>query len=167
MATIMDVLEQDGSFSSLVTALKKASLDTTLRGKGPYTIFAPTEDAVIALPDRQFFTWQSDMPKLTKVLNFHILAGRYSAADLLDYHFIKTLEGQRLRIGSRLDDVGYADSAASDAYGYVMGGTLSVAVVQTVTVNGAAIVRADIPADNGFVHAIDHVLVPWLLGLAR
>lgn len=167
MTTIMDVLTQQGTFPSLANALEQSGLAATLRSDGPYTLFAPTEDAVAAMPNKEFFAWLNDRAKLTKALSFTIVPGRYSASDLLDRHFIKTLEGQRLRIGSRLDDVGYADTAASDAYGYVMAGTLTIAVVQTITINDATIITPDLVADNGFVHSIDRVLVPWLMNLAR
>jgi uncharacterized surface protein with fasciclin (FAS1) repeats len=165
MANIMDTLIQNGSFASLVNALEISGVSATLRGSGPYTIFAPTEAAIVAMPNKQFFKLQDDPAKLTKALNFHIVSGQYSAADLMDYHFLKTLEGQRLRIASQMDDVAYSESDASDGYGYVMGGVLSVAVVQTITVNKSVITQPDIAADNGFIHAIDQVLTPALLDL--
>jgi uncharacterized surface protein with fasciclin (FAS1) repeats len=165
--SLLDVLDQAGTFGTLMTAIKQAKLDETLRQAGPYTLFAPTQAAIAALPDRQFDSWLFDDAKLTKVVKFHVVAGRLSAADLLDRHFLKTLEGQRLRITSRLDDVGYAETDATDAYGYIMGGTVTVAIALTIKVNGATTVQADLAADNGFVHVIDHVLVPWPLNVAR
>jgi uncharacterized surface protein with fasciclin (FAS1) repeats len=167
MNTIMDVLTQNGSFTGLVNALEQTTVPATLRQTGPYTLFAPTDAAIAALPNKPFFKLAGDVAKLSKVLNFHIVSGRYSAADLLDYHFLKTLEGQRVRITSELDEVGYAETDATDAYGYVTGGVLTVAVAQTITVNKATITVADIEAENGFVHAIDQVLIPMFVDLAH
>jgi len=167
MATITDVLAQDTNFSQLVSALTSSKLDATLRGTGPYTLFAPTNDAINALPEKHLTLWKNDPAKLSRIVKFHVVPEKLGAADLLNYHFIKMLEGQRLRITSHLDDVGYADTAASDAYGYVMGGTLTVAIVQTIKVNGAVITRPNLAADNGFVHVIDRVLIPWLLDFTK
>ncbi len=108
-----------------------------------------------------------DYYNLSKVVKYHIVMGLYKAADLLDVMFLKTMEGQRLAIRSsaseeltseKLDD-------GSDAHSFVMKDTVTSTLLESIKVNGATIIRADVSADNGIVHVINKVLVPHFMTL--
>lgn len=118
--------------STLVAAVTAADLATTLQGAGPYTVFAPTNDAFAALPaglvDQLLLPCNKDA--LTKVLTYHVVSGKVLAADITPGD-VETVEG----------------------------GTVAL-TTDPVKVNGATVVTADVPASNGVVHVIDKVLVP-------
>jgi uncharacterized surface protein with fasciclin (FAS1) repeats len=132
MKTIIDTATDAGKFSTLLNALKAAGFTQTLRGTGPYTVFAPTDAAFKHLAPGALNALLKDTKKLKAVLSYHIVSGTVAANDLKAGD-IKTLEGT----------------------------PLVVALVDgKVTVNGAKVVQADIDASNGVIHAIDAVIMP-------
>ena len=130
---IVAVASEAGSFSTLVAAVQAAGLVETLQGEGPFTVFAPTDDAFAALPagvlDKLLLPENQDV--LVKILTYHVVAGKVMAADVTAGE-VATVEGQNITL-------------ATD------GG---------VTVNGANVVTADVEASNGVIHVIDSVIVP-------
>ena len=132
MKTIIDTATDAGKFTTLLNALKAASLTEMLRGAGPYTIFAPTDEAFKNLAPGALNALLKDTKKLKAVLTYHVVSGRVAAKDVKAGD-IKTLEGTPLM--ATLDGA-------------------------KVTVNDAKIVQADIAASNGVIHAIDMVIIP-------
>ena len=130
-ADIVDTAISAGSFTTLVTAIKAAGLEKTLKGKGPYTVFAPTDEAFAKLPAGTLDALLADKQKLAKVLTYHVVPGKVMAADVKPGK-VKTVEGQALTIST-------------------MGG---------VQVDKANVIKTDIVASNGVIHVIDHVLLP-------
>ncbi|NML85651.1 fasciclin domain-containing protein [Polaromonas sp.] len=134
MATTHDIVDTAvaaGNFSTLVTAVKAAGLVETLKGAGPFTVFAPTDAAFAKVPKATLEGLLADKAALTKVLTYHVVAGKVMAADVKAGH-VKTVQGTDLAMATE-------------------GG---------VTVNGAKVVAADVAASNGVIHAIDTVLMP-------
>jgi uncharacterized surface protein with fasciclin (FAS1) repeats len=133
--TIVDIAASDENFSTLVTALELAGLDEALQGEGPFTVFAPTNDAFNALPEGALESLVADKEALTGVLLYHVAEGEAMAADVveLDGQKVETLLGQ------------YLDIAIED---------------ETVLVDEAQVVVTDIKASNGVIHVIDSVLIP-------
>jgi uncharacterized surface protein with fasciclin (FAS1) repeats len=137
MADIVDTAVAAGSFNTLVAAVKAAGLVDTLKGKGPFTVFAPTDDAFAKLPKGTVEGLLKDIPKLTAVLTYHVVAGKVLAADVVKLKTAKTVQGQEVKI---------------DASKWHMH--------KNVKINDAEVVKADIVADNGVIHVIDKVLLP-------
>jgi len=133
MADIVDTAVSAGSFTTLVQAVQAAGLVDTLKGPGPFTVFAPTDETFAKLPAGTVEGLLGDTDRLTTVLTYHVVPGRVMAADVAGLTSATTVQGQTLRI----------DTAA--------GG---------VKINDASVVQADIAADNGVIHAIDSVLLP-------
>lgn len=133
--TIVDIAASDENFSTLVTALELAGLDAALQGEGPFTVFAPTNDAFNALPEGALESLVADTEALTDVLLYHVTEGEAMAADVveLDGKKVETLLGQ------------YLDVALEG---------------EAVMVDEAQVVVTDIKASNGVIHVIDSVLVP-------
>jgi transforming growth factor-beta-induced protein len=133
VGTIVDVAVANGSFNTLVAAVTAADLAETLSGEGPFTAFAPTDDAFAALPEGlvDALLLPENKDTLTKILTYHVVSGEVFAADVTDGD-VATVEGQ----------------------------TIELAVGEGVTVNGANVIIADVPASNGVIHAIDAVLLP-------
>jgi uncharacterized surface protein with fasciclin (FAS1) repeats len=140
MKTIIDTATDAGKFTTLLNALKAAALTETLRGAGPYTVFAPTDEAFKQLAPGALNPLLKDTKKLKAILTYHVVSGTVAANDVKAGE-IKTLEGTPLL-------------AARDG--------------DKVTVNGAKVVQADISASNGVIHAIDAVIMPkgWTLAAA-
>jgi uncharacterized surface protein with fasciclin (FAS1) repeats len=132
---IVDTAVAAGSFKTLVAALKAADLTDTLKGKGPFTVFAPTDDAFKKLPPGtlESLLKPENKAKLRAVLTYHVVAGKVTSTEVVKLTSAKTLNGQSVSIGT---------SAGS------------------VMVNNARVVKADIPASNGVIHVIDTVLLP-------
>ncbi len=130
---IVDTAINDGSFSTLVTALEAANLVDTLKGAGPFTVFAPTDDAFNALPTGVLDDLLGNVTALTEVLTYHVVTGRYMAADVVALTSLTTIQGDDLAI--------------------TVTGT-------TVQIDGATVVQTDIEASNGVIHVIDMVVVP-------
>ena len=132
MADIVDTAINAGAFDTLVTALKAADLVDTLKGPGPFTVFAPTDDAFAKLPAGTIDSLLKDIPQLTKILTYHVVSGKVMAADVVKINSTPTLQGSNLKID------------ASNG----------------VKVNDATVVTPDVEADNGTIHVIDTVLIP-------
>jgi len=139
MKTIIDTATDAGKFTTLLNAFKAAALTETLRAKGPYTVFAPTDEAFTRLAPGSLQVLLKDTRKLKAILEYHVVAGTIGAKDLKAGN-IKTMEGTPLLIESLNDG--------------------------KFTVNGAKIVQADIAASNGVIHAIDAVIMPKGMMLA-
>lgn len=131
-ATITDTAARTPQLSTLTKLLNDAGLADTLRGAGPFTVFAPTDDAFKAVPAATMAKLASDKQMLMAVLNYHVVAGKVSSADVKTGN-VKTVQG--------------ANVAVSKA------GTF-------VTVENAVVTTADVAASNGVVHVIDKVLLP-------
>lgn len=132
MADIVDTAINAGSFNTLVTAVTAAGLDTALKGQGPFTVFAPTDEAFSKLPSGTVESLLEDIPQLRKILEYHVVSGKVMAADVVK-----------------------SDSATT-----VEGSTLKIDAANGVKVNDATIVTPDVEADNGVIHVIDSVLIP-------
>jgi uncharacterized surface protein with fasciclin (FAS1) repeats len=137
MVDIVDTAVAAGSFNTLVTAVKAAGLVDTLKGKGPFTVFAPTDDAFAKLPKGTVEGLLKDIPKLKAVLTYHVVAGKVMAADVVKLKTAKTVQGQEVKI----------DASKWHLH-------------KTVKINDANVVKADVAADNGVIHVIDKVLLP-------
>ncbi len=133
--TIVDVAVEAGTFKTLVAALKAADLVTALQGKGPFTVFAPSDAAFAKLPAGTVDALLKDPVKLAAILKYHVISGDVMAADVIKAGAVKpaTLNGATLDIK-------------------VTGGK--------VFVNGAQVTTADIHASNGTIHVIDAVVLP-------
>ena len=131
--TIVDIAVGDPQFSTLVAALKAAGLVETLSGKGPFTVFAPTNAAFAKIPKADLDKLLADKAALTKVLTYHVVAGKVTAAQVMKLKMAKTVQG-------------------SDVNVMVMG--------KSVEINGAKVIKANIMASNGIIHVIDTVLMP-------
>ncbi len=137
MADIVDIAVSAGTFKTLVAAVQAAGLVDTLKGDGPFTVFAPTDDAFAKLPKGTLEELLKDKPRLTALLTYHVVSGAVKAADVVAHKNITTIQGQDLKI----------DSAKWHLH-------------KSVKVNDANIVKVDIEADNGVIHVIDKVLLP-------
>ena len=122
-----------GQFKTLVKLVKQAGLAGTLQGKGPFTVFAPTDAAFAKVPKSTLAALAKDKAKLRAVLLYHVAKGKLTAAKVVTLRSIKTLGGQSLKV--RVNH-------------------------GTVTIGGARVVKADIGASNGVIHVINKVLIP-------
>lgn len=129
---IVDTAVAAGSFETLVAAVKAAGLVETLKGEGPFTVFAPTDEAFAKLPEGAIQSLLADKEKLTAVLTYHVVAGRLKAGDVIAKSRLSTVQG-------------------SD---------LSVDATDDVMIGSAKVVKADIETSNGVIHVIDSVLIP-------
>ena len=130
-ADIVDTAVKAGNFKTLVAAVQAAGLVDTLKGPGPFTVFAPTDEAFAKIPKATLDGLLKDKAALTKILTYHVVAGKVMAKDV-KAGTVKTVQG-------------------SD---------ITLATAGGVTVNGAKVVAADVAADNGVIHAIDTVIMP-------
>jgi uncharacterized surface protein with fasciclin (FAS1) repeats len=122
-----------GQFKTLVALVKQAGLAGALQGKGPFTVFAPTDAAFAKVPKATLAALKHDRAKLRAVLLYHVLKGKVTAAKVVKLRSVKTLNGQSVKIRV--------------SHG-------------KVTIGGARIVKTDIAASNGVIHVIDRVLIP-------
>lgn len=132
---IVDTAVAAGTFKTLVAAVTAADLGATLKGEGPFTVFAPTDDAFVALPAGTVddLVKPENKEKLTAILTYHVMAGKVMAADIA---------GKKLEPAT------------------VNGEVLHVDATSGVKVNTATVVTADIECTNGVIHVIDAVLMP-------
>lgn len=130
---IVEVAVAAGSFKTLVAAVQAANLVAVLKRPGPLTVLAPTDDAFAKIPKADLDALMKDTVRLAAVLQYHVLAGNVSSADLKMMKDFGTVQGNRIQISSA-------------------GATLKI--------NNATIVKPDIPASNGVIHIIDTVLLP-------
>jgi uncharacterized surface protein with fasciclin (FAS1) repeats len=128
---IVDTAVAAGNFKTLATALQAAGLVDTLKGKGPFTVFAPTDEAFAKVPKEQLDALLKDKAALTKVLTYHVVPGKVMAKDVKAGK-VKTVQGSELTVSTT-------------------GG---------VMVDGAKVTATDIAADNGVIHVIDSVIIP-------
>ncbi len=129
---IVEIAVSDGRFTTLVAALDAAGLVETLQGDGPFTVFAPTDDAFAQLPAGTVDALLADIPTLTNILLYHVVAGAVPSSDVVNLTSATTVQGQPVMIST------------SDG----------------VAVNGANVVIPDIIASNGIIHVIDAVILP-------
>ena len=132
---IVDTAVAAGSFKTLAKALAAADLIGTLKGPGPFTVFAPTDEAFAKLPAGTLdnLLKPENKDKLRRILTYHVVAGNVPAADVVKMHSAKAVSGDTITIATR-------------------GGT--------VTVDAARVVKTDIVSSNGVIHVIDTVLMP-------
>ncbi len=131
MPDIVDIAVNAGSFNTLVTAVQAAGLVDFLRSPGPFTVFAPTDEAFAKLPPGTVQTLVQNIPQLTRILSYHVVPGRLMQADIEGLQSLTSLEGSPIRIDT------------SDAF----------------EVKNATVVAADVEADNGVIHVIDNVIL--------
>jgi len=129
---IVETASAAGSFNTLLTAAKAAGLAETLAGKGPFTVFAPTDEAFAALPAGTLDALLKDTEKLKTILLYHVVSGKVTAKDVAGLKSAKTLQGGELKIDT--------------SHG--------------VMINNAMVVKADVMASNGVIHVINKVLLP-------
>ncbi|MCS7209526.1 MAG: fasciclin domain-containing protein [Fimbriimonadales bacterium] len=132
MPTIVDVAVQAGSFNTLVQAVQAAGLVETLSGPGPFTVFAPNDEAFAQIPQETLQAVLADKEKLTAILTYHVVPGRLMAADVARSSQLQTVQGQSITVSTE-------------------GG---------VRVDDANVIQTDIEADNGVIHVIDKVIMP-------
>lgn len=132
MPTIVDIAVQAGSFKTLVQAVQAAGLVETLSGEGPFTVFAPTDEAFAQIPQDTLQAVLANKEQLTAILTYHVVPGKLMAADVVRSTQLQTAQGQSITVSTE-------------------GG---------VRVDDANVVQTDIEADNGVIHVIDRVIMP-------
>jgi len=128
---IVDTAVAAGSFKTLAAALGAAGLVDTLKGKGPFTVFAPTDEAFAKIPKSDLEALLKDKAKLTSILTYHVVSGKVMAADVKAGK-VKTVQGSELTVSTSMG----------------------------VMVDNAKVIKTDIAADNGVIHVIDSVIMP-------
>ncbi len=128
---IVDTAVAAGQFKTLAVALKAAGLVDTLKGKGPFTVFAPTDEAFAKIPKTDLEALLKDKAKLTSILTYHVVSGKVMAADVKAGK-VKTVQGSELTVSTSMG----------------------------VMVDNAKVIKTDIAADNGVIHVIDSVIMP-------
>lgn len=132
MKNLVDTAIEAGSFKTLVKAVQAADLVKTLSGPGPFTVFAPNDDAFARLPAGTVDSLLKDVPKLKNVLTYHVLPGKFKAADVMKMTSAKTVQGQSVTIDTK----------------------------DGVSIDGAKVIKTDIETENGIIHVIDRVIMP-------
>jgi uncharacterized surface protein with fasciclin (FAS1) repeats len=131
MPDIVDIAVSNDNFKTLVAAVQAAGLVDALKSPGPFTVFAPTDTAFANLPPGTVQTLVQNPPQLARILKFHVVAGRFTQADLAKLDAVESLEGSPISIN------------CNDGF----------------EVKNATVVIADIEADNGIIHVIDRVIL--------
>jgi uncharacterized surface protein with fasciclin (FAS1) repeats len=129
---IVETARDAGTFTTLIAAIDRAGLESTLTGEGPFTVFAPSDEAFAQLPDGAVESLLAEPDKLAEVLTYHVVPGRVTAADVVGLATAPTVQGEEL----------------------------PVSVDGSIHVDGARVLNADIEASNGIIHVIDRVLLP-------
>lgn len=135
MKDIVDTAAEAGSFATLLAAAKAAGLVHTLKSDGPFTVFAPTDEAFAALPEGtvEMLLQPENKEKLAQILSYHVVATKLNAADIAGKKWmVETVEGSKVTVDAR----------------------------NGVKVDGAKVVAADVEASNGVIHVIDKVIMP-------
>lgn len=134
MKNIIETAVENGNFKTLAAALTAAELIETLSGTGPFTVFAPTDEAFAKVPAEtlEMLLMPENKDKLVGILTYHVVAGKVMAADVMGMHSAMTVQGSEVKID------------ATDG----------------VMINGAKVVTADIECSNGVIHVVDTVLMP-------
>jgi uncharacterized surface protein with fasciclin (FAS1) repeats len=131
MADIVDIAVGNDSFKTLVAAVQAAGLVETLKSPGPFTVFAPTDDAFAKLPPGTIQTLLQNIPQLARILTYHVVPGKLTQADLAKLGTVNSVEGSPIKIN------------CADGF----------------EVKNATVLAADILADNGVIHVIDNVIL--------
>jgi uncharacterized surface protein with fasciclin (FAS1) repeats len=131
---IVDIAVGAGTFETLVAAVTAAGLVDTLKGDGPFTVFAPTDEAFAALPEGTVEALLEDIPALTAILTYHVVPGTVMSSDLSEGLTAETVNGEEV----------------------------TITLANGPMVDGANIVTADIEASNGVIHVIDAVIMPGM-----
>jgi len=133
---IVDTAIEAGNFTTLVAAVEAAGLVETLKGEGPFTVFAPTDEAFAALPEGtvEDLLKPENIDQLTAILTYHVVPGKVMSTELGDDTVVKTVQGDEITVTSR----------------------------GTVTVDEATVTTADIETSNGVIHVIDGVIMPGM-----
>ncbi|NET38510.1 MAG: fasciclin domain-containing protein [Cyanothece sp. SIO1E1] len=131
MADIVDIAVSAGNFQTLVTAVQAAGLVETLKGPGPFTVFAPNDDAFAKLPPGTIQTLVQNIPQLTRILTYHVVPGKLTQADLAQHNSVISIEGSPIPIHT--------------SSGF--------------EVKNSSVVAADIEADNGIIHVLERVIL--------
>lgn len=131
MADIVDIAVGAGSFTTLVTAVQAAGLVETLKSPGPFTVFAPNDEAFAQLPPGTITTLVQNIPQLTRILTFHVVAGKLMKADLANLDKVISVEGSPIPLNCK----------------------------NGFEVKNATVIAPDIEADNGVIHVIDRVIL--------
>lgn len=131
MPDIVDIAVGAGSFNTLVTAVKAANLVDVLKSPGPFTVFAPNDDAFAKMPPGTITTLVQNIPQLTRILTFHVVPGRLKKEDLAKLGTVTSVEGSPIPID------------CSEGF----------------EVKNATVLAADIEADNGIIHVLDRVIL--------
>ena len=134
MANLLETAQQAG-FKTLLQAIEVAELTEILKSPGPYTVFAPTDEAFAKLPEGTLESLLQDIPKLKRIVAYHVASGDVRAEDLMEIQEAETIEGSILAIDSS----------------------------NGIKVNDASVVKSDVLTDNGVIHIIDAVLIPALV----
>lgn len=129
---IVDTAVEAGTFETLVAAVSAAGLVDTLKGDGPFTVFAPTDEAFAALPEGTVEALLEDIPALTAILTYHVVPGKVMSTDLSDGMTATTVQG----------------------------GDITIDLSDGVKINSASVVAADVETSNGVIHVIDQVILP-------
>jgi len=130
---VLQAAAEEGNLRMFTGAVDTAGLRDTLSGSGPYTILAPRDNAFMNIPSPEMDALSKDPSKMAAVINNHVIPGKYTIKDLRNQGYVNTLGGKRLKV-----------SSSNGAF----------------AVDGAQIVKNDIPAGNGIVHVIDTVMIP-------
>ncbi|BAZ80879.1 fasciclin domain-containing protein [Sphaerospermopsis kisseleviana CS-549] len=131
MADIVDIAVSADSFKTLVVALQATGLVETLKSPGPFTVFAPNDDAFAKLPPGTITTLVQNIPQLTRILTYHVVPGKLTQADLAKLGTVTSVEGSPIKIN------------CEDGF----------------EVKNATVIAADIEADNGIIHVLDTVIL--------
>jgi uncharacterized surface protein with fasciclin (FAS1) repeats len=129
---IVETARDAGEFTTLIAAIDRAGLEATLAGEGPFTVFAPSDEAFAQLPDGTVDSLLAEPDQLAQVLTYHVVPGRVTAAEVVGLATAPTVQGEEL----------------------------PVSVDGSIHVDGARVINADIEASNGIIHVIDRVLLP-------
>ncbi|MSS74853.1 fasciclin domain-containing protein [Candidatus Pacearchaeota archaeon] len=132
MKNIVETAVAAGLFKTLVTAVQAVGLVDTLSRAGPFTVFAPTDEAFAKIPKETLDAVLADKAKLTTILTYHVVAGKVMASDIMGLTFAKTVQSGEIKINT----------------------------VNGVMINNVKVVKADIECSNGIIHVIDSVLMP-------
>ena len=148
MSNILDASLSTGEFKTLMLAVEKAGLIDTLRSNGPFTVFAPTDEAFRNLPAGTVEGWMNDLPKLRSILNYHIVDRKITAKEIHEMTLngrtpsVNTLQGSPITLKTNLTAQAWVNSKV------------------TVFVNDAKIVRPEIETSNSIIYVVDRVLLP-------
>ena len=132
MKNLVETVNSEGTFKTLIIALREAGLYDILASEGPYTIFAPNDEAFSKLPDGTIENLLKDKEKLTHILTYHVIANRVFSKDVTSLHKADTINGKQVKIKSG----------------------------KKVRIDNAIIIKSDIKCTNGVIHIIDEVLLP-------